>query len=258
MRFDKSKKHHLTVDQILEHIDSSGIAALDKMFMCGDYGDPAAGRHTLDIYRYFREINPEITLGMNTNGAIQNTAWWQTLGELFHRQQDYVVFIIDGLEDTNHIYRRGVIWEKLIENIRAYISTGASAHWDMLIYQHNEHQVDACQQLAYDLGFTWFRAKISQRPLTGVLQYPVGWSLPKTKHRSINCHALNEKSMYIDAHGRSSPCCWLGSRQVALKEFEIIQQSWKNNPNPICVRACGTEQITTNFDQQWQRNISLR
>ncbi len=256
--FDSTQKHHLTVDQILKHINHRGIANLNKMFMCGDYGDPAAGRYTLDIYRYFRNINPEIVLGMNSNGAIQNTAWWQTLGEIFQRQQDYVVFSIDGLEDTNHIYRRGVDWNKLIENARAYISTGASAHWDMLVYRHNEHQVDACQQLAKDLGFTWFRAKISKRPLVESLEYPVGWTLPKAQNRRINCHALNEKSMYIDAQGRASPCCWLGSRQQDfVTDFEEIQRTWATDPNPVCVKACGTEHIETNFDQQWQRNIPL-
>ena len=84
--FDKRIQHHLTISQIQSHFDDYAIAKLDKMFMCGDYGDPAAGRHTLDIYRYFRRINPEIVLGMNTNGAIQNAAWWQTLGEIFHQE----------------------------------------------------------------------------------------------------------------------------------------------------------------------------
>jgi len=30
---------------------------LDKMVMCGNYGDPAAGKHTLGILSYFRGLN---------------------------------------------------------------------------------------------------------------------------------------------------------------------------------------------------------
>lgn len=258
--FDRESKHHLSVGQISRHLNDSEIAGLDKMFMCGVYGDPAAGRHTLDIYRYFRQINPEIVLGMNTNGAIQNTAWWQSLGEIFHRRQDYVVFSIDGLKDTNHIYRRGVVWDKLIENARAYISTGASAHWDMLVYRHNEHQVDACEQLARKMGFTWFRAKVSRRELRQGLEWPVNWQKPSIKSKDINCQALKEKSAYIDARGNLWPCCWIGSTTSdVVVDIETLRKSWTSStPNKICERTCSQCSLQNNFTAQWQRETELQ
>ena len=257
--FDHAQKHHLTIKQIQQHISDFDIRNLDKMFMCGNYGDPAAGRHTLDIYRYFRQINPEIVLGMNTNGAIQNTAWWQSLGEIFHRHQDYVVFSIDGLEDTNHNYRRGVNWHKLIENAQAYVATGARAHWDMLVYRHNEHQVDACEQLARELGFTWFRAKVSKRQLVGTLEAPVNWLAPVTHRKEIDCHVLKEQSIYIDAQGRQSPCCWLGSRQSEfVSDISEVMHTWiSDRPNATCLSACGRGETTSNFSSQWRREIPL-
>lgn len=257
--FDKSQKNHLTVDQILAHIDTMTMQSIDKMFMCGVYGDPAAGRHTLDIYRYFRAINPEITLGMNTNGGIQNTAWWQTLGEIFHRQQDYVVFSIDGLEDTNHVYRRGVDWNKLMDNVRSYIGTGASAHWDMLVYRHNEHQVDACEQLARDMGFSWFRTKVSKRAWTGGLEFPLNWAPPNLITKNIECHALIEKSAYIDARGNLWPCCWIGSTTSdQVIAIDDLKKTWSSStPNKICTRTCGKTSQGTNFTAQWQKEIEL-
>lgn len=257
--YDASKKHHLTVEQILRHIDAVGISQLDKMFMCGNYGDPAAGRHTLDIYQYFRKINPEIVLGMNSNGAIQNAGWWQTLGEIFHRPQDYVVFSIDGLEDTNHIYRRGVVWDKLIENVRAYISTGARAHWDMLVYRYNEHQVDQCEKLAKDLGFTWFRAKVSKRPLVQDLEYPISWTIPSTQKKKIDCHVLKEQSIYIDAQGRRSPCCWIGSRlKDFVQDLDEVMPTWQSkDPYPVCLSICGKDGDQSNFSAQWRKEIQL-
>ena len=259
VRFNKSQKHHLTIDQILNHIDHESIRNLDKMFMCGNYGDPAAGRYTLDIYRYFRKINPEIVLGMNTNGAIQNAAWWQIIGEIFHCQRDYVVFSIDGLEDTNHIYRRGVDWNKLMENAQSYISTGAVAHWDMLVYEHNEHQVDTCEQLARDMGFSWFRAKVSRRKVRLGLKQPVNWQALPFASGEIDCHVLKEKSMYIDAQGRSSPCCWLGSQmQNIITNIDQVRPTWNSeNPNPICKNACSITHGQTKFQMQWQREIQL-
>jgi sulfatase maturation enzyme AslB (radical SAM superfamily) len=237
----------------------SDIAKLDKMFMCGDYGDPAAGRHTMDIYRYFRSVNPDITLGMNTNGAIQNTSWWRSLGEIFQHKQDYVVFSIDGLEDTNHIYRRGVNWQRLMENAEAYISTGANAHWDMLIYRHNEHQVDQCEKLARSMGFTWFRAKVSKRRLYGDLEMPVNWTAPVARKGKINCHVLNEQSIYIDAQGRQSPCCWLGARQKDfIHDIQQVMSTWDSDqPNPICRAVCGTDLTQSNFTAQFRREVEL-
>ena len=256
--FNKSIKHHITISHIQRHFTDDNIKELDKMFMCGNYGDPAAGTYTLDIYRWFRELNPTITLGMNTNGALQTTFWWHGLGQLFNQSGDYCVFSIDGLEDTNKVYRVNSNWNKLMANVESYIAAGGSAHWDMLVYKHNQHQVDACEQLARDMGFTWFRAKISKRPFIGQLEFPVGWQIAQVNGKLINCHALNEQSIYIDAQGRLSPCCWLGSRQSDfITDFAKVQESWKNIPITTCLSTCGTDKISTSFSNQWQRETQL-
>lgn len=258
--FDKRQQHHLTMAQILKHVTVEQIAQLDKMFMCGNYGDPAAGRNTLDIYAEFRKLNPNIVLGMNSNGGLQSTLWWHALGKLFNKTRDYVVFSIDGLEDTNTTYRRNVNWSKLMANAEAFISAGGSAHWDMLVYQHNQHQVDECEQLARSMGFTWFRAKVSKRPFTNELRFPTGWKRPTVVSTAISCHALNEQSTFIDAQGRMSPCCWLGSRQQNfITDFEQVQKSWTSlQPVLTCMDTCGSASGTSSFTNQWQREIQLK
>lgn len=257
--FDKSRQHHLTLEQIRNHMPDTEIQKLHKMFMCGNYGDPAAGQFTEDIYNYFRSVNSNITLGMNTNGALQNTNWWHRLGRLFHGANDYVVFSIDGLADTNSIYRRGVNWYKLLDNIKSYIDTGASAHWDMLVYRHNEHQINDCEQLARRLGFRWFRAKVSRRELPPGLERPIQWQPPMRVGTDINCHALQEKSLYIDAQGRASPCCWLGSRQHDfVTDFDAVQRSWHTSDHdPVCLKTCSQYQGRSVFAQQWQKETQL-
>ena len=253
--FNKRIQNHLTFFQIQQHFDNKQIANLEKMYMCGVYGDPAAGKNTLDIYRQFRSINPTITLGMNTNGALQSTFYWHELGRLFNQPQDYVVFSIDGLEDTNSVYRVNSNWSKLMANVEAYISAGGSAHWDMLVYKHNQHQVDACQQLAQDMGFTWFRAKVSKRSLTSKLEFPIGWQIPNVGQGDIKCMAEKEKSAYIDAHGRLYPCCWMPSEESQFKEIKL---TWKSNkPNSICLNTCASNNAGSSFTNQWQRVVEL-
>lgn len=258
--FQKDLQHHLTLQQIIAQLAPDMIAGLHKMFMCGVYGDPAAGKHTMEIYRYFRLHNPSIVLGMNTNGALQTRSWWRDLAQLFDQSHDYCVFSIDGLEDTNHLYRRNVNWHRLMANVQEFIQAGGSAHWDMLVYGHNQHQVDACQQLARDMGFTWFRAKVSRRGFTANLQFPAGWINPKFDTGTIQCQALEEKSMYIDAQGRASACCWLGGRQkdFVTDDLDTVRLSWHSDrPHPVCAATCRAQQDLTSFTSQWQREVQL-
>lgn len=251
--FRKDRQHHLSMDQICEVFNEEKIKQLDKMFMCGNYGDPAAGKHTLDIYRDFRRLNPSIVLGMNTNGAIQTTFWWYELAKILNQPQDYVVFSIDGSEYTNATYRKNVNWNKLMSNVRAFIEAGGRAQWDMLVYRHNQHEVDACEQLARDMGFTWFRAKVSKRQFTETLQFPIGWQPISTASTTIDCRAIKEQSMYIDAQGHTSPCCWLGSRQ---KNF-VTDVDNIPTADQTCKIICGQTVAGTAFDQQWQREVAL-
>ena len=258
-KFNKRTQHHLTISHIQKHFSDRVIKGLDKVFACGNYGDPAAGKYTLDIYRWLRNLNPDITLGMNTNGALQTTFYWHELGSLFNQSRDYVVFSIDGLEDTNAVYRVNSNWSKLMANAEAYIAAGGSAHWDMLVYKHNQHQVDACEKLARDMGFKWFRAKISKRPLTNKLEAPVGWQSATVTPGKIQCHAEKEKSSYITAQGKLSTCCWLGGKSaIPETEFKNIKLTWKSdNPNLICQSTCSTNTTKTSFTNQWQREICL-
>ena len=253
--FDKRQHHHLTVEQIQQHFSEDTIRGLDKMFMCGNYGDPAAGLHTLELYDYFRKINPAITLGMNTNGGIRGQWWWNQIGQRFNRPQDYVVFSIDGLEDTNHIYRKNVNWNSIMFNTQAFINAGGHAHWDMLVYKHNEHQVDACEQMARDMGFKWFRAKVSRRPYINGLEFPLGWQNPVQESGDIQCIAIKDQSVYIDAQARVSPCCWLGSTQTDFVTMEQAQATWASNPHPVCRATCSG--VNNSFTNQWQREIEL-
>ena len=258
--FNKQGNHHLTVDKIRETICPDFIKNLDKMFMCGNYGDPAAGKHTLDIFRYFRSVNPGITLGMNTNGSLRTTSWWEELSSIFTGDRDYVVWSIDGLEDTNHIYRVNTSWGKIMENSAAFISTGGNAQWDMIAFLHNEHQVEDAEKMAIALGFSWFRVKVSKRALpVNTIRPPKNWIAPVIEQGSISCYALNEMSVYMSAHGIVYPCCWLGSTNFTIAEFDDIQRSWVTiAPNKKCSDNCIKNLSGSKFSNQWQREVQLK
>lgn len=260
IKFNKNQQHHLSAADIHNQLPQSVIKSLSKVLMCGVYGDPAAARHAIDIYKWLRQQNSDIILGMNTNGGLRSPSWWRQLAKLFNQPQDYVVFSIDGLQDTNHFYRRGVNWNKLLDNVKSFIDAGGSAHWDMLIFEHNKHQVDLCEAMAKSLGFKWFRTKVTKRPSIDFIKPPAGWITEATTNTiNISCHAMNEQSIYIDAHGQISPCCWLGGRKNNdITNLKQIEPSWStSSPYYICAKNCNLIGDKTQYHHQWQKEVQF-
>lgn len=159
----------------------SFILDLRKILACGNYGDPCACREFVDIYEYCRQVKPNIGLACNTNGSLRNPDWWYRLGKVMTKEQNggnYCTFSLDGLEDTNHLYRRNTSWKKITENARAFIDAGGIAHWDFIVFQHNEHQVEEARNLAKAMGFKNFNVKRTtrwRRYDDGIGKYPVLW-----------------------------------------------------------------------------------
>jgi len=152
----------LSIDDIKSIFEPSFIAQLDRMYMCGNFGDPIAAKHTLEAFEYFRSNSNTINLSMHTNGSAKRPEWWAELARVIGRK-GHVVFSIDGLEDTNHLYRQNTIWSKIMENAEAFIRAGGRARWDYIVFAHNEHQVEEAELLANKIGFEKFQYKKSAR-----------------------------------------------------------------------------------------------
>jgi MoaA/NifB/PqqE/SkfB family radical SAM enzyme len=264
----------LSLDDYKKHV-TKHLEHLEKVFFCGTVGDPCADISLLKKIAWIKETKPNIVVGINTNGSIRNPKWWSECGNLLTNLYDYVVFAIDGLEDTNHIYRVNVQFKKIMENSKAYIETGASAHWDMLVFDHNKHQVDECKQLAKDMGFNWFRSKETDR----WDQYQFEHLKPANKPNVVDYHSIDnvqcerniEQSTYVDYKGQEFPCCHIAEmyynftqkeshkdiKQYSPQELMTQYQNRldSNNPFYVCKRSCGE---TVSKRSQWKQEIQLR
>ena len=152
----------LYLDDITKMFPVQFVKQLKRIYMCGNYGDPAVAKDTLEVFAYFREHNPNINLSMHTNGSMKKPEWWAELARVIGNK-GYVIFGLDGLEDTNHLYRQGTVWSKIMENVQAFIAAGGRARWDYIVFAHNEHQVELAEQLSKDMGFEKFQYKKSAR-----------------------------------------------------------------------------------------------
>ena len=268
------KLKSLPVTWFHDNIKPSQIKNLNKIFFCGNVGDPASAPELIEIIKYFKKHNDKITIGLNTNGGLKTTEWWTRLGHTLQGHLDYCVFSIDGLEDTNHVYRRNVRWTKIMENVQSFIATGASAHWDMLVFEHNKHQVEEAKELADQMGFTWFRTKETDRWDTYTQDLgiqPANDYQPASYGRNISCEKDRDNSVFLDYTGKYWPCCHMAEAYLNKIGFELhsdirehdnneLLREYKarlttDTPFYICKRACGT---TSGKRSQWKNETQIR
>jgi len=227
----------LSIEDIKKIFDPKFIAQLERIYMCGNYGDPIAAKDTLEIFEYFRKHNDKIMLSMHTNGSAKKPEWWSKLAKVLGRK-GYVIFSIDGLEDTNNLYRQNTIWSKIMANAEAFIEAGGRARWDYIVFAHNEHQVEEAKELAKKIGFEKFQYKKSARFFSNVS------GMTKEMHQAANRKGmpttllqapLNNKyrNSALEELGKISkqeePVKFLPSQQKELENYSYPQVFHKDN-----------------------------
>ena len=230
----------LSVTNIKKIFDKKFFETFDlgSINMCGNRGDPITAKHLLEICSYLHDVSPNTVLKMATNGGLRTPAYWSKLGEVFAKapKGSAVTFGVDGLADTNHIYRQRINFKKVMDNAQAFIDAGGNARWQFLIFKHNEHQVDEAYDLSVEMGFSKFvtihtprfannQGGTGQKPFRFKNKdYVLETADPKFQERKVardfiasdrqegvDCKAKQNNEFYIDNKGRVLPCCWLGN-----------------------------------------------
>lgn len=133
---------------------------LKKIYICGANGEPTQHSKFHEILLEFKK-NTDAQINFHTHGCFKSEKWWdKTLSIL--SKEDHIIFSIDGLEDTNHIYRINSKW-KQIEVAAKMATKKVLTTWKYIIFSHNEHQIQEAIHTAKDWGFTWFSLKKSDR-----------------------------------------------------------------------------------------------
>lgn len=243
-----SRNHHGGVDNplinvnnwTLEHfknvINKEVLTQVDALYFCGNFGDPLLNNDLLEMCRYASTTNPTVQIRIHTNGSLRSGSWWKQLAQVLPADH-VVVFAIDGLNDTHSIYRIGTDFNKIIDNAYDFIQAGGKAEWAFIRFKHNAHQVEAAKQLAMEVGFRSFVMKDSSRfvmeskfPVLDKTGAVTTFLEPADESKivfikksdidnykamvdasTIDCYALNNREIYIDAFGKLFPCCWLAS-----------------------------------------------
>ena len=237
----------LTVEDI-KKIITSDVKSIE---MCGNYGDASANRHLFPILDHL--VENDIDIKLFTNGSAHKPSYWT---ELAKRMGDNpVLFALDGTDkETYEYYRVKCVWEKTLENARAFIDAGGWAVWSMVQFSWNEHQIETAMEMAKSMGFLHFHTIYSNRNVEhGVGTHVIG----KKFFSKVEPLCLDRKRLFITARGNVFPCCWMASDYENLqtvpnikdydslgellqsKEWQIYWSGVKTWKDPLCRKKCG-------------------
>ena len=258
----------VTYDNFVKWFPEEILKNIYNWVICGVFGDPLACKDLYKILEYICKHSPG-NIQLNTNGGLRNTSTYTKIGNLFATRTSYngivphrvVVFSIDGLEQTNHIYRRNVVWNKLWANLMAYVETGAEAHWDFLQFKHNVHQIEEAKSIAkkYNINFVLknpFGVDKTAMPvynealeldyiiehatdngyppyIPASADYIAPDPAPINSSGCISCMSVRNApypyetktviEIFVNALGQVLPCCFVGNRMFIRHMSDAIQ-----------------------------------
>jgi sulfatase maturation enzyme AslB (radical SAM superfamily) len=169
---------------------------------------------------------------------MRNPEWWSKLAQY----NIEVIFAVDGFKGKHELYRKNTKFDKVIENLRAFISAGGTARVDSLVFKHNELDVDDLEKYLLNLGVEkvnfvsttrfYEMEKYEVHDNNGNVEYYLEPAqIPKFKktpskslislldkdfrntaitNSTIEPKCIVENGIYVDPYGDIFPCCWLG------------------------------------------------
>ena len=248
----KMPLHHMSFDTWKQIVQDKNLSNIITLSFDGNFGDVSMHPNIIEFLEYLSNIKDDLFIKVSSNGGARNASFWKQLATTLQKFRSHEMqFAIDGLEDTNHIYRRNVNWNTLIENVTAFNTAGGISTWRTIIFDHNKHQIIEMSQLAKELNF--FRFKTYRNRATpivvdryknlpsGVITSPTTEEFEqnykfmdqfkdiKMSHKSPNtfikfidysCPFAEEQTIVIDPNGQTWPCCFIqGNVVTSHKEF---------------------------------------
>jgi hypothetical protein len=217
---------------------------LKVIVLCGNYGEPGASPNLPELIKWTVDACPALfKVQFDSNVGVNNTKFWTKLGKLSKENPHIILHAsIDGLEDTNHIYRRFVKWNKVVENLKAYNDAGGKSCWKMIKFPWNSHQHEEAKTLAKELGCSTFEFNITNNDSSPFydmykknkkdwwdrevfnsstesnfnptedecLAYKKDYTKQYSNVNSISCITKNDNGIHANWDGKIWPCCWYG------------------------------------------------
>lgn len=191
------------------------VENVNNVFLSGAVGEPTLNPDCIKIAKY---LSNYCTVQLDSNGSTNNETWWKELGS----HNIHCVFSPDSLIPGNNKYRINSNTDKVISNMKAFISGGSGrASWKYIPFKHNEDELEEQKKIALDLGAkfllvqpTPFNLSKEGENMRPSKHFPESTSIAKsyTKNQTPDyyCDILGEVKnlLEISPDGILYPCCY--------------------------------------------------
>jgi MoaA/NifB/PqqE/SkfB family radical SAM enzyme len=217
-------KADLDIDLLEKFLDCDGGKKITRFLLCGDYGDSIYYPDLLKLIQRFRN---QVSFNIITNGSRQTEKFWYNLSDMLTKD-DTVTFAIDGLEDTNHLYRINSDWPSIMQGINIVTQSAAQIHWKTIVFNFNYDKLDKIKTFAESKGAS-FSAEKTHRYGNDSLVPPESYISTNHLYQEefsnqpfeIEPRCENDAKV-ITADGFLNPCDWIRNPQTFYKS-----QLWK-------------------------------
>ena len=234
-------QQELSLDFIKNKIPTQMLGPHFTFDLSGNYGDPIYHSEFIEIIKYLKSF--EVKIYIETNGSGKSNKWWKSLTKELD-SKDILSFSIDGLSDTNHIYRENSKWQEVYDAV-SISAQHVSTHWKFIIFKHNQHQIEQARSLATELGVKTFKTVNSslfyfsygeehdelmpdKKYLSNSLLARIERSNKKQQapdsnkevvQKVIYPKCVSSQRHYISSEGHYFPCCWIALKSQLKKSF---------------------------------------
>jgi len=201
---------HMSFEESKKIIDA--VADYTYLLQLYTWGEPLLNKDILRIIEYAKQKRMYVML--STNATAMTSAY---NSKLLDSGIDYITVAIDGgSAETYPIYRRGGNYDKVLANVKELLEQKKArkadhpfVEWQFIVFRHNEHEVEATEKMAYEIGINKFT------PLPAYVEdeawLPQGKAYRKTKvlnpERLQNCDRP-WSHLNVRADGGVASCCY--------------------------------------------------
>ena len=223
------EKQYIEFDTFKKILTAEEFKTVTQLEFCGTIDDPLMHPNFLEFLDYASTLGKKYNVTIHTNASLRNAEYWKNLANVLLQHHDHnVLFSVDGLEDTNHIYRQKTQWSKIIDNAQAFIAAGGKAGWQYLIFPWNAHQIDEAKQTSINMGFKTFSSRHDRSVATSLglekinfikkenikrqtitMISDINRELSSVVDNEISCNNKNKRMYFIGFDSKIWPCCFL-------------------------------------------------
>ena len=206
----------------------------------GNLSEPVLSKDFLPICKFLK-TETDTAFQVSTHGSVRTPGYWRKLGKIFNGNPKNIIFFsVDGVgNESLQNYRIGANFDKIMENAKAFIEGGGKAIWRMIIFKHNQHQIEEARALAESLGFWEFISIQTQRRhhMNEVYEYrgrkrilenqdlAPKWNDKVDKNQppeilDIQCKYKEINSFYVDYLKRVWLCCYIPNKKHFGRQHE--------------------------------------